>query len=295
MKYRVFGIFTVCCGLFICQDNRAQDSRTDTELEEKISRYISASARERVNLNPSERDRMIEYSKRQLAATRQQGAPNIWLNYLVRLGDEETIRNVVKTEDHAWSWSRDLINSGSPIAVEVLMPLVFKEEPLVNRIVGDVEHTSISHHLASTVVPAIIMRSSAFNPKVVEWAKKVRGNTGPNANVWLNWCRATMRAWWQQNEPFFRTKQYASVQPGLNPPWVNQPPPNEPEPVPLRAQPEIAPPAKEAQVTHISTPTPSLKPNSTDQKRDSSGNLSLYAGIAIAAIAVAVWLTRRKR
>lgn len=69
--------------------------------------------------------------------------------------------------------------SGSPVAIEAVIPFLFKEEPLENRFSTDVEIISLSHHVADVLIPKVILRSQEFDSKVTAWAKVLRNSFKP--------------------------------------------------------------------------------------------------------------------
>lgn len=265
MKRLVSWLLTIGCGFFSLGNLRSQEiEEADLVLEQQIGKYISSGFEEREHLSPDQRARLIDYCKRRIAATKGQSKPRGRLMELVFLGDEETIRSVVKSEGDIRSWARDLIESGSPVAIEVLIPFLFKEEPLENRFVSDVEIVSISHHIADALIPEVILRSQEFDPKVTEWANLLRNSFKPgDRNGQLGWTREVMRQWWRENEQYFRARNYKAVRPGLRPPWaVAVPvPPSQPE---QPAIPAPAPPASEihtaeVQSQPVAVPTPAVE------------------------------------
>jgi len=209
-------------------------------LAKAVHRLRYDSRNSKVLIDPAEREELIEYAKKQFAKTGLINGAE-WLEALFILGDEKTIRDTVRTEDNIGHFFRELSYSGSPVAIEVVMPYIFKEEPLVYRHIGDALDFSLSHRLSSAIIPGMIERSDDFDLAVTFWASRFRLPDGsPEAQ--LAWCRAAMRDWWRQNEKYFHSKEYRSVRPGPEPPWLlnsdwpqtapkttNEAPPEEPQ------------------------------------------------------------------
>ena len=196
----------------------AQEYAPDNpDLQARLDRFAGTVPWQPVDLTPEERNRLIAYSRSRLAILKGTPGEKEYVMDLILLGDEETIRAAIDNEDAARAWATDLITSASPVGVEVLMPYILKEESLVDKMVGDVRDVSISHHLAAHVLPAILERSSAFDPAVRKWAERILKSQFPDSQARLEWSRSVIRDWWHTNERLFLEKKYRDTKPGAVP------------------------------------------------------------------------------
>lgn len=286
-------------GLAIVISSRlgAEEGTKDSiDFQKSFEEVIAKKAWKHVDIPPENQGEFIAYAKSKLSEVRGTSAEGFWIKSLIVLADEDTIRSSIQNEGDVRRRSRDLISSGSPVAIEVLIPFLFKEEPLVNKMSSDVQITSISHYVAEAIVPEITMRSRAFDPKVVEWAKLIRTGFKPgDADGRLRWCRDVMRQWWRENEQLFRTKNYKAIRPGIKSPW---PPMVVPPPDPELTTLETNTSAPRSMAPERSVQPPVTEPVPVTLAKNSnadSGSIWLFTGAAVVAVVGAAAIIVRRR
>lgn len=194
---------------------RANAELTVEEISELAGRYGGDTLIPITNLTEAERKSLSEYSHKKIAVSDSKYERERYETFLVRLGDEWAFEKVVErfaAGDVAIV--RELFaESGRPKAVEVLVPLMFKEERY-QRLGGDVPHVPISF-FAAAAIPMVLGNSPSFSPEVIQWAQAINRPSG--GHIEYPEIRAVMRDWWRANEQHFRAKNYKAVQPGREP------------------------------------------------------------------------------
>lgn len=190
------------------------DSR-DPRMEKRLIEFeerLSAGDR---TFPDAELRELAAYLRKHLKLEEDQGRDGYaFIAFLIKLGDETTIQERVRTEADIWRWRDYLIQSGSPYAIEALAPALMAGEPARHRFVGDVVDMSTSHQVAAGILPAIIENCPQVSADVRAWAHRFL-NDGPAWNEKsLDSYRSLMREWWRENARFLRERNYAAVKRG---------------------------------------------------------------------------------
>jgi hypothetical protein len=274
-RYLAYRVAVLVCASWVFS---APAQLTDEQIEQLASEargYINIDKR---RLSSADIQSLIQYLR-----TEENAEESLSLSYfLVKLGDEAMI------EKYAERFAagdvvtvRELFQeSGSPRAVEVLVPLMFKEERY-QRFGGDVPHVPISF-FAAAAIPMVLGNSPSFNSEVIQWAQNINR---PNGHIEYPEIRAVMRDWWRANEQHFKAKNYKAVQPGREPKVIPPPPVVEELSIPTTVppSPETPIPAK----SRAATSTPQLQADS------SWFGFVILAGCAALLAAALVFLARQ--
>lgn len=173
-------------------------------------------------LTPTELESFRQFIRRK---SREPGNEGAFDYLLVELGDEAMIEKYAREKfrgDGVATVRLLFAKSGSPKAVEALVPHLLKEEPY-ERYGGDVPSVPISF-FAAAAIPMTLGNSPSFGPEVIQWAQRINH---PGGHIEYPEIREVMRDWWRANEHHFKAKDYKAVQPGREPKVIPPPEPIE--------------------------------------------------------------------
>jgi hypothetical protein len=199
----------------------------DAGLEQELSDVLRKQASGPCDLSEEQRQRLLDYLAGKVEGIQSElragGVPegdpkydvprDDMLSILIQLGEENAIMEL--TDDEVmWGYREFLLVSGSPIAIQRLSALLFREESFEQRQESDVTIISPSFLVAGDFLPFALSRSPAFNGEVINWAReRMEMKRGGH---WEE-IREEMRRWWRDNEPKFMQRQYKAVAPPRGP------------------------------------------------------------------------------
>ena len=212
---------------------------------------------------------------------------------LIRLGDEETMNQIVDTTRSRWltgeGWAfQDLLaDSVQPAVIPLIAQDFFRSD-------GDKISYGLDIDIAYTIRPfsiemsrvafAIVEHSEAFTPEVREWAKENHWRLDHNPPPLT---RDVIQKWWRENEARFVAGEYQAVKAGQVLPA--------PPATPKSAETPSAPlPTQTTAPSAVERPTPSAVVAAQDASTPSSVFLLTGAGVTIALLIGLLFLWKRR-
>jgi hypothetical protein len=183
----------------------------EPDMEKEATAAYWDAIRFAADVDPERRKRAIAYTKRKLAAEKDGNSSMV--RTLISLRDEETIRSLEK-EPNPEEVLNILRDCRSPVAFEVLGPILFIDEPWQVIQSTDTFTVGASFQTAGAM-PYMLSRMAGFSPEVLNWAQKFEYHYERAAPGIIQWqgMRDLFREWWRKNEVHFRNKDYQAVTP----------------------------------------------------------------------------------
>jgi hypothetical protein len=173
------------------------------------------SADERATLTRYYKDRLSGSAKDQIPPDAKRMYKQEYEQALLELGDPDILaRNVDAVLQNptdspkGMQAVRNLDDALLPETVPMLVPGLFSNDPLELHWAGDAAVKGPRSLLASGIMLTITSRSTYFSQETRQWAAQTRNGGGMHDVIPM------MRKWWQDNEQFFRGKNYGAVRPG---------------------------------------------------------------------------------
>jgi hypothetical protein len=286
MKIGTFVAFTLFALAVFASAFTAELTAEDVELGHFMGLTLDEYATAIQNLSPDHRAHLYSYFRQNRGAARWRSLSRLdSTRLLFALGEPETRRELIERfRKDPYDTGAGLSWVGDPAIIEALATDLTRGERKLPETGGELIPLAVAVR-ALIVMRETIKHSHAFNPEVVEWAKR---NSFPNAPG--DDGLAAFRRWWDENARFFRTKDYASVKPGIDFAFASAP--GEPAPAetlsPAQLSPTMAAPVESRSISRQAVAAP--------QSLDTQPLRVLLAGatLAVAALVTVLYCWKRR-